>query len=247
MQSPSNPWTTRDRQLIEGVIANLPLFWGVAPAGLAAVARRSWTLPVARGMTIIERAGRLPGIFALAYGSVKLVLRGRDGAQRVLRLVAAQQTFGESSALLGRGSPYDAVALQDSKLVMIATASLFALVDRDARFGRGLVTLLAERTAELYAEMEAATLLSGTQRLASYLKQLAGADGARTVSLPFSKTLVAARLGIKKETLSRLLRDFVERRVIDVARREIAILEPAQLGALAGAGSDEGHAEAKLP
>jgi len=41
--------------------------------------------------------------------------------------------------------------------------------------------------------------------------------------------VVAAMLGVKKETLSRLLRDLSERRVIAVSRREITILDRAQL------------------
>jgi CRP-like cAMP-binding protein len=45
------------------------------------------------------------------------------------------------------------------------------------------------------------------------------------VRLPVSKTLVAARLGVKKETLSRLLRQFAAEGVIEVSRREISILD----------------------
>jgi CRP-like cAMP-binding protein len=88
----------------------------------------------------------------------------------VLRVIGALQTLGESSALLGRGSPYEAVAVQESKLVAIPAGSLFALLERDFRFARRLVTMLAERKAELYAEVESTALLSGRQRVATYLK-----------------------------------------------------------------------------
>ena len=225
-------WTTRDERLTQGVISNLPLFAGVAAGNLTALARQCWLVPAARGITVVAQGARLPGILALAYGSVKLVLRRPERAERVLRIIGALQTFGESSALLGCGSPYDAIALQESKLVVIPAAALFALLDRDARFARQLVVALAERKNDLYAEVGAVTLCSGTQRLAIYLRQLAGAE--RTVSLPFSKTLVASRLGIKKETLSRLLRDLVQQQVIGVVRRDIAILAPERLDELAG-------------
>src|SRR2546430_13221511 len=42
-----------------------------------------------------------------------------------------------------------------------------------------------------------------------------------TVQLPVSKTVVAALLGMKKETLSRLLRQFTADGVIGMTRREI--------------------------
>ena len=231
MQAICNNSLQRDQRLVEGVIDTLPLFWGSSSTSRAALAQHCSALPAARGAVVLEQGTQPAGVFAVAYGSVKTLLRRPDGAERVLRVVAAQQTFGESSALLGRSSPYEAVALEHSKLVLIPTVAVLALLDGEPRFARGLVMALAERKAQLYVEMEAATLLSGTQRLATYLKDLAGAE--RTVQLPFSKTLVASRLGIKKETLSRLLRELVERRVIEVKRRDIAILEPAQLGDLA--------------
>jgi CRP-like cAMP-binding protein len=53
------------------------------------------------------------------------------------------------------------------------------------------------------------------------------------VRLPVSKTLVAARLGITKETLSRLLRSLAERRLIEVSQREIAILDREALSEMA--------------
>ena len=53
--------------------------------------------------------------------------------------------------------------------------------------------------------------------------------GAGRVELPVSKTVVAAQLGMKKETLSRLLRQLALDGVIEVARREISILDRAGL------------------
>jgi CRP-like cAMP-binding protein len=41
--------------------------------------------------------------------------------------------------------------------------------------------------------------------------------------------VVAALVGVKKETLSRLLRDLSERRLIAVSRRDITILDREQL------------------
>jgi CRP-like cAMP-binding protein len=55
------------------------------------------------------------------------------------------------------------------------------------------------------------------------------ANGSNEVQLPFSKTLLAARLGMKKETLSRLLRQFAEDGVIAVTRRRVAILDRERL------------------
>jgi CRP-like cAMP-binding protein len=217
----------KDRQLIEGVVTNLPLFWGLPPVQVRSIAAQCWALGAARGAPLLQAGARPPGVFALAYGSVKLVLRNDGGEERILRLVAARQTFGEASALLGRPSPYYAIALADAKAVVIPSAPLFGLLEHETRFAKALISDLAEAKLQLWAEIGSATLQRGAQRLASYLDALA--NGSNEVQLPFSKTLLAARLGMKKETLSRLLRQFAEDGVIAVTRRRVAILDRERL------------------
>ena len=223
-------------RFIEGVVGNLALFGEAEPAQVANIARQGWTLQARRGDLLARRGERLPGMFIVAYGLAKLAMRGKEGGERVLRLVGAGQTFGEATALLGLAARYEALALVDARLVVLPTASLFALVDREPRFGRALSRLLAERNFELLGEMEAATVQRSLQRLATYLGSLADyavAAGGRAVQLPVSKTVVAARLGIKKETLSRLLRQLARDGIIAVSRREISILDPAGLNRVA--------------
>lgn len=221
----------RDRRLVEGVLANSEIFRGLAPAPLSALARQCATIQ-ARASEVIAASGTaFPGAFAVAYGTVKLAFRANGGEERVFRLVQAGQTFGEPGALLGRPSLYEARALVESKLVVIPAAAMLAAIERDPRGARQLVLSLAERNVALLAEVEASSMLSSAQRLARYLSALAGAEAA--AQLPTSKTVIAARLGMKKETLSRLLRAFAERGVIGMTRRDITILDREGLADLA--------------
>ena len=225
----------RDQRLIEGVVANLELFRGASPSQLAAVSSQCWTLLVRKFGAVMERNARPQGLFALAYGSVKLALRTPSGELRVLRLVSAGQTFGEAAALLGQRNLYEAQAIAETKLVVIPPAALYGLIDRDPRFARSLLIALAERKRELLAEIESVTYRRGAERLAHYLGSLAarrGPEGACSVQLPTSKTLIAARLNMKKETLSRLLGTLAREGLIVIAGREIAILDQERLAAL---------------
>lgn len=221
-----------ESRFIEGVVGNLRLFSDAAPFQVAALARQSWVLPARRGDLLARRAEQLPGLFIVAYGLAKLAMRGRENDERVLRLIGAGQTFGEANALLGGPLRYDALALADTKAVVIPSQSLVMLMDAAPRFASAFARLLAQRKLEMLSEIEAATLQRGAQRLASYLASL-DAERAGRVELPVSKTLVAAQLGMKKETLSRLLRQLAAGRVIEVSRREISILDRAGLDRVA--------------
>jgi CRP/FNR family transcriptional regulator, dissimilatory nitrate respiration regulator len=234
---PDTRGMSNDRSLIEGVVANLPLFWGLPPGQRQRLAAGCWSMSAARGASLLQAGKHPPGVFAVAYGAVKLALRSNGAGERLVRVVVAKQTFGEASALLGRPTPYDAVAIADAKLVVIPTAPLLALLEREMAFAKALVTSFAEQHLHLYAEIGSATLQRGGERLARYLDGLIGNGGngdACTVELPLSKTLVAARLGMKKETLSRLLRQLADAGVIAVSRRSVLIRDRERLQAAAG-------------
>jgi CRP-like cAMP-binding protein len=87
------------------------------------------------------------------------------------------------------------------------------------------------------AEIDASVGRSSAQRLAAYLESLAEPETgseACAIELPVTKTTLAARLGITKETMSRLLRDLKEQGLIAMTRGNITILDRARLAGLSG-------------
>ena len=228
--------THRDLRLLEGVLSRLPLFRSLATHQIVDLAARAKAIHFRRGASVCVRDRCLPGIYAVAYGQVKLGFRDEAG-ERVMRVAAAGETFGLAAAILGRPPLYEAVALENSLLVIVSSAAVVQMLENDPRLARAVIVDLAERNMELVAEAEAGALHSGVQRLAAYLEMLAAHDASKasescTVHLPTTKTVVASLLGIKKETLSRLLRDLAHRGLIEVEQRKIAILDRIGLTAL---------------
>jgi CRP-like cAMP-binding protein len=215
----------------EALLAGVALFAALSPRELAALARRCTLVPAARGSVMVACGAPVPGVMLLVAGAVRLSLHDGAREERVLRLVSPGETFCLASAVLDRPSPYQAAALVASEATIIPSSAVRALLEHDAPFARGLIHALAARELELCAEIHAAAFQSGAQRLASYIEGLAGTAGAATVRLPCSKTLIAARLGMKKETLSRLLKRFAGGGIIGVSRGEIAILDRERLRA----------------
>jgi len=211
--------------------SSLQGLWGLSHAHAAALAPHCKLLTASRGEVIVRRGLPLPGVMVLSAGTVKLSLRSAEDEERVLRIAAAGEAFGEPTAMLGKPCLYDAVALTDVKVVAIPVPAILSLVARDRRFARFIVLALSLRSYTVLSEFSAATTQRGAQRLAGYLESLQRKNG--TVQLPVSKTVVAALLGMKKETLSRLFRQFSSEGLIGMTRREIAILDPQRLAACA--------------
>jgi CRP-like cAMP-binding protein len=128
----------------------------------------------------------------------------------------------------------DATALAETLIVVVPAGPLLALIESDGAFALGMLRSLSRRLQELVMDYEATTQHGALERLAAYLESLAvpGLEPA-TASLPATKTVIAARLGFTKETLSRLLRQLADQGIIRRARRNVILLDRSRLSAAA--------------
>jgi CRP-like cAMP-binding protein len=217
------------------VIANLPMFRQVPRQGLAELTRQARSRELRRGDIVAQPGERLPGLLAVVYGLVKLSLRGEHGEERILRLVGPGDTFGEAMLFLDRPAPVQAAALTDTLLAIIPAEPLLRLIDTDSRFTRAMLASMSQRLNALVADFEALTLHGARERVAAYLGSLAEpGSGPVAVLLPAPKNVIASRLGVTKETLSRILRELAQQGLIAVKRREITLLERTALAAAGG-------------
>lgn len=216
---------------IEATLARMELLEGVAAPTLRQLALHTRLLRVRRGQVVLRRGERAAGVFAVVQGSLKTRLQHANGDEVILALLASGSTVGLAASVLSHPSRVDLIALEESLVLLIDAASLSAQMARDPRLARNVANDLATKTQALMASFER-SMLPTLQRLADYLQSIAEPTAAPDVwaaRLPVSKTVVAARLGMKKETLSRLLQGLARRGVITVAQRDITILNRAGL------------------
>jgi CRP-like cAMP-binding protein len=226
----------RERRLLEGVIARLPGFDVLAREELEMLAGYSHLSDYRRGATVAKRDEPMPGVIAVVEGSAKLALRRNGGEEKVARILEPGECFGLAAVLLDKPCPVDVVALQSSVVAAIPPMPLLRLMRQHANFAVAMARTLADRVLELIGELEASVQQSSLQRLACYLDSRAEPGDARggwRVRLPATKSTIAARLGVKKETMSRMLRELSARGLIAVAGPEISILDRERLARLA--------------
>lgn len=221
------------KPLIGGILANLPLLRQAEPSHIAELARQARMIDIRRGDVLCRRGEVQEGFYAVAYGLLKLALRGSGGREKVLRLVGPGESFGEALVFASRPNPLEAVALADSMVVLLPSTAVLSLIERDPPFARNVLVSLSERMHRFVADIEASTLHSGRQRLAAYFESLLADAKKEVARLPSTKTVLAAQLGLTKETLSRLLHELSEQGLIRIVRREIQVLERARIGAIA--------------
>jgi len=231
---------------IEPYIAVAELFRGIDAAQVAQLARHASMRNYERGELVFQRGERPGGLLLVAEGTLKLAVRGANGEQKVIALVEEGQICASALAFLDRPSTLEACALTPVTIVSIPANAVFAAMQNDPELAQRVVEHLSHRVLSLVDEVEGITLHTGLQRLAGYVETLARerGNGSHAVRLPATKTLIAAQLGIAKETLSRLLHELVEKGVISVARRELFILDHGGLAAVARGENGNGNGRA---
>ena len=224
--------TARPCLPLEDFLARAPLLAGLERPELSRLAEGANQIVVPRGARIYGRGDPCNGLYVVVYGQIKLALHSSQGIEKVVELAGPGRALGCAALFADRPHAVTAETLGDSRLVHIPRTKVLTEIDHLSPVARRFLTTLAERALDMLSEVEAGATQTSMQRLANYLDSTArrwNGDAARSARLPASKTIIASRLSMTKETLSRLLRELAERGAIAVNRDEILVLDGAAL------------------
>lgn len=226
---------------IKGCLQHQPLFSALSDVQLAALVAATHEVRADKGKLLFQRGTPSEGMYLVVFGVVKLAVSGVQGVEKIVELVRAGESFGEAVMFLNRPFPIMAQTLEDSLLLYVEAAAIDNLLAQDPKFARRLLAGLSVRLHALVRDVESYSTQNAAQRVIGYLLQSVStehgesegdiATHATTVSLPVNKNLIASRLNLTPETLSRVLHHFVADGLIEVNGREIVIHDTRRLAA----------------
>ncbi|MBS0373938.1 MAG: Crp/Fnr family transcriptional regulator [Proteobacteria bacterium] len=225
---PTTPVRPPDRAEL---IARLALFQELTRAQLEDIVHASRPVTLGRGALLFQKGDRPAGFFVVVSGQVKLAFPSLHGAEKVVEILGPGQTFGEALMFMERPYPVFAEAVTEAMLLEIPRQPVNDLLSRDPAFARAMLAGLAKRLHGLIQDVEDYSTRSGTERLIGYLLRQAddAAEGPVEVMLPSAKSLIASRLNLTPETLSRVLHDLAARGLVEVRGKQVRILDLQRL------------------
>lgn len=206
---------------------------------------------VVRGPTLgkggtLFQAGETPrSIFVIRSGALRTYARQHSGDEQILGFHLAGEFVG-LPALHDDRYEVTAEAMQTTAICELPFAELEAVSMKVPAMRRHLLRLLSR---ELQHNQKARLLLSlpkAEVRVAMFINHYRARLSERGLSatrvcLPMSRRELANHLGLAVETVSRALSTFRSKGYIAIHGKELEIIEPGELGALAARGLSQGR------
>jgi CRP-like cAMP-binding protein len=201
--------------------------------GLAALMRPR---PYAKDEVVFLRGDTGTAFYVIASGRVKITLSSPDGKELILRRLTAGSSFGELALLDDEPRSADAVATEQSLLLVLqreAFRQFLAEHHEVATKLLGTVSMWLRRNADLIQD---ATFLDVPARLARVLLDLAGEPGAADLPPPgavlpdrMKQGELAALVGATRESINKWLGSFERQGLIAYDKGQITLLRPSGL------------------
>lgn len=210
----------------------LPLFAGVASASVDAMLRPAFLQRFPPHVDLVHEGEPADFLHVVVEGQVEVFSAYRD-RETTVAVLGPGQSFIVAAVVLDRLYLKSARALTAARVLLLPAEAVRNAFAEDAAFARALATELAYAYRGVVKELKNQKLRSSLERLANWLIARNTETGSKNCfELPFEKKILASRLGMAPEVLSRALASLVPYKV-RVSGSVIEIGDPAALTLLA--------------
>jgi CRP-like cAMP-binding protein len=196
------------------------LFAGLSEDDFEQIATRIVVTSLDKGEVLFHRGDDAEFFYFIDSGLVELSLISPTGDKKTLEVIGAGRTFGEAVAFMqGHKYPVTAEALQDSELCRIPNRDYVELLRSNSDASMRLLADISRHLHDRVREIEHLTIQNARTRLTSYLVDHLvdpPVDDQATARLDLPRHVIASRLSIQPETLSRLLRNLTDEGIVSI-------------------------------
>jgi CRP/FNR family transcriptional regulator, nitrogen oxide reductase regulator len=220
------------------VVAELPLFAGLAPEDLDTMLRSARSTRYPRNSAVFEQGEEARSFFVLLHGHLRAAKTTPDGQQTTVRYVAPGEVFGVAVAIGMSRYPATATAVVDSVVLTWPSSAWPDLAGRHPALAMNALQTVGARLQDAHACLIEMSTEQVEQRIAHALLRLAKQAGRKVeggieIDFPISRQDVAEMTGTTLHTVSRTLSGWEQNGLVESGRQRIVICDPHKLFLLA--------------
>ncbi len=202
------------------------LFAGLKEQEFDDLAPQFSRLALKKGEALFHRGDTAAYFYYIESGYIELNVIAPTGQKKVIEVLGAGRTFAEAVAFMREHKyPVSCEALSDSTLARIPNQAYIHIIQTNPDAAMRLMSDVCRHLHARVREIEDLTVQNARGRLVSYLLEHVAEteDDEATIRLELPRHVIAARLSITPETLSRLLRDLVNEGILTIEDRVIFV------------------------
>jgi CRP/FNR family cyclic AMP-dependent transcriptional regulator len=191
------------------------------------------------GATLMSQ-GEAPGrVLVIEEGRAKVTAITEDGRELVLAFGGPGDLLGELSALGGSARVATVRALEPLSALAVARGEFEAFLDTNPRVALVILRVVIARLRDADRQQVEFAAYQTVIRVARRVLELAERYGEESgsgvrITLPISQEELAGWAGASREAITKALHDLRAVGLIETHRRHITVLDPEQLGQMAG-------------
>lgn len=184
----------------------IPLFAGLPRQSIEGIIDRARVAKRGSGAVLFLQGDPADRFYVVLDGWVKLWRETAAGEETVVGIFTRGESFAEAAIFDSGSYPVNAETVAPVRLLSVPAKPLIDAIGSDQQMALRMLASMSRHMRGLVAQLEQVQARSAAERVAVFLLRL-GPDGQDThdIELPYDKSLVAARLGMRPETFSRAL------------------------------------------
>ena len=212
--------------LDERLVRNVHLFSVLDDEQLATLLRYTRAVQLQENETLFEFGQSAERFYLLVSGQVKLFRVSEDGNEKIIEIVSPGKLFAEAVMFIQHGRyPVSATALQPSEVYSFENRAFARMLQESNGLCLKLLASLSMRLHAQINEIDNLSLQNATFRVIGYMLDLLPdpCTESAVLDLAVPKQVIASRLSITPETLSRILHTMARNDIISINGKIIAI------------------------
>jgi CRP/FNR family cyclic AMP-dependent transcriptional regulator len=219
-------------------LAGIPLFAGAEPAALEPIRLHGHVAEFGAGALIADFDDPGRQVYFIVRGAVRVELRTPGGREVIFRDQEEGSFVGELAAIDGAPRSAAITALRPTRALVVPPEPFLEAVTRAPAVCRRLLAMMAARQRDLSLRLAELSLMTTRQRVAAILlrdaRPRAGSE-VLVISPPPAQHVLAARIGARRESVSREIAAMEREGIIALERGALVIRDPQRLAAIAEA------------
>ncbi len=202
------------------------LFAGIEQNYLSAILNQTKRVKLAENEVLFIQGQQAKEIYLLESGQIKIARVSVEGHEKIIELIQPGRSFAEA-ILFSRKHlyPVTATAVSDSVVLCIDGKTYASVLHESTDACFSVMAEMSYRLHQHVAEIDRLTLHNATFRVIVYLLEQIPEEqqGAQQVRLNSPKHLIASRLSVTPETLSRTFSKLAKEGFLDIQDKTILI------------------------